>query len=159
MKPCHPSCAWSCSRVCFDGLDISADTGRCTTRLTLNSSVIPNNWSLQRFKPFELKSGFLALIPVPCAVMQVVELISGGAQIAVTNENKMHYLNLLAQYRLATQVRDEVEHFLKGKESLSHGWRHRGAQTCVRWTKLPERLQAWMNWFQKTCSPYLMRMS
>lgn len=56
---------------------------------------------------------------MPCAVVQVVELISGGAQIAVTNENKMHYLNLLAQYRLATQVRDEVEHFLKGKESLS----------------------------------------
>lgn len=48
--------------------------------------------------------------------MQVVELISGGAQIAVTNENKMHYLNLLAQYRLASQVRDEVEHFLKGEE-------------------------------------------
>lgn len=47
----------------------------------------------------------------------MVELISGGAQIAVTNENKMHYLNLLAQYRLASQVRDEVEHFLKGKET------------------------------------------
>lgn len=50
-------------------------------------------------------------------LLQVVELISGGAQIAVTNENKMHYLNLLAQYRLASQVRDEVEHFLKGKET------------------------------------------
>ncbi|XP_034050837.1 apoptosis-resistant E3 ubiquitin protein ligase 1 isoform X2 [Thalassophryne amazonica] len=48
----------------------------------------------------------------------VVELISGGAQIAVTNENKMHYLNLLAQYRLASQVRDEVEHFLKGLNEL-----------------------------------------
>lgn len=51
--------------------------------------------------------------------MQVVELISGGAQIAVTNENKMHYLNLLAQYRLASQVRDEVEHFLKGTGSAA----------------------------------------
>ncbi|MFT7817408.1 apoptosis-resistant E3 ubiquitin protein ligase 1 [Arapaima gigas] len=49
---------------------------------------------------------------------KVVELISGGSQIAVTNENKMHYLNLLAQYRLATQVRDEVEHFLKGLNEL-----------------------------------------
>uniref|UniRef100_A0A8C9VRM0 Apoptosis-resistant E3 ubiquitin protein ligase 1 n=1 Tax=Scleropages formosus TaxID=113540 RepID=A0A8C9VRM0_SCLFO len=49
---------------------------------------------------------------------KVVELISGGAQIPVTNENKMHYLNLLAQYRLATQVRDEVEHFLKGLNEL-----------------------------------------
>uniref|UniRef100_A0A8C7Y7T8 Apoptosis-resistant E3 ubiquitin protein ligase 1 n=1 Tax=Oryzias sinensis TaxID=183150 RepID=A0A8C7Y7T8_9TELE len=49
---------------------------------------------------------------------KVVELISGGAQIAVTNENKMHYLNLLAQYRLASQVREEVEHFLKGLNEL-----------------------------------------
>ncbi|KAL7380091.1 hypothetical protein ABVT39_011583 [Epinephelus coioides] len=49
---------------------------------------------------------------------KVVELISGGAQIAVTNENKMHYLNLLAQYRLASQVRDEVEYFLKGLNEL-----------------------------------------
>uniref|UniRef100_A0A8D3EBR5 Apoptosis-resistant E3 ubiquitin protein ligase 1 n=1 Tax=Scophthalmus maximus TaxID=52904 RepID=A0A8D3EBR5_SCOMX len=49
---------------------------------------------------------------------KVVELISGGAQIAVTNDNKMHYLNLLAQYRLASQVREEVEHFLKGLNEL-----------------------------------------
>ncbi|XP_028293840.1 apoptosis-resistant E3 ubiquitin protein ligase 1 [Gouania willdenowi] len=49
---------------------------------------------------------------------KVVELISGGAQIAVNNENKMHYLNLLAQYRLASQVRDEVDHFLKGLNEL-----------------------------------------
>ena len=52
-----------------------------------------------------------------CALLQVVELISGGSQIAVNNENKVHYLNLLAQYRLASQVRDEVEHFLKGEET------------------------------------------
>lgn len=49
---------------------------------------------------------------------KVVELISGGAQIPVTNENKMFYLNLLAQYRLANQVREEVEHFLKGLNEL-----------------------------------------
>lgn len=49
----------------------------------------------------------------------MVELISGGAQIVVTNENKIHYLNLLAQYRLASQVREEVEHFLKGRSLWS----------------------------------------
>lgn len=54
---------------------------------------------------------------VPHVLLQVVELISGGSQIAVNNENKMHYLNLLAQYRLASQVRDEVEHFLKGEQT------------------------------------------
>lgn len=45
---------------------------------------------------------------------QVVELVAGGAQVPVTNENKILYLNLLAQYRLANQVREEVDHFLKG---------------------------------------------
>lgn len=44
--------------------------------------------------------------------------MTGGAQTPVTNANKIFYLNLLAQYRLASQVKDEVEHFLKG-ESLS----------------------------------------
>ncbi|XP_063804382.1 apoptosis-resistant E3 ubiquitin protein ligase 1 [Pseudophryne corroboree] len=49
---------------------------------------------------------------------KVVELIPGGSQILVTNENKIYYLNLLAQYRLCSQVREEVEHFLKGLNEL-----------------------------------------
>ncbi|XP_028676969.1 apoptosis-resistant E3 ubiquitin protein ligase 1 isoform X1 [Erpetoichthys calabaricus] len=49
---------------------------------------------------------------------KVVELVAGGAQVKVTNENKILYLNLLAQYRLASQVREEVEHFLKGLNEL-----------------------------------------
>lgn len=49
---------------------------------------------------------------------KVVELVAGGAQVPVTNENKILYLNLLAQYRLANQVREEVDHFLKGLNEL-----------------------------------------
>ncbi|XP_030069725.1 apoptosis-resistant E3 ubiquitin protein ligase 1 isoform X3 [Microcaecilia unicolor] len=49
---------------------------------------------------------------------KIVELITSGAQVPVTNENKIFYLNLLAQYRLASQVREEVEHFLKGLNDL-----------------------------------------
>ncbi|NXY43972.1 AREL1 ligase, partial [Ceuthmochares aereus] len=49
---------------------------------------------------------------------KVVELVAGGAQVPVTNENKILYLNLLAQYRLASQVREEVDHFLKGLNEL-----------------------------------------
>ncbi|XP_025056811.1 apoptosis-resistant E3 ubiquitin protein ligase 1 isoform X7 [Alligator sinensis] len=49
---------------------------------------------------------------------KVVELVTGGAQIPVTNDNKILYLNLLAQYRLANQVREEVDHFLKGLNEL-----------------------------------------
>lgn len=47
-------------------------------------------------------------------MFQVIELLTGGAQVPVTNGNKIFYLNLLAQYRLANQVREEVDHFLKG---------------------------------------------
>lgn len=72
-------------------------------------------WILQVYRVLNCFSPYVDFLPH--VLLQVVELISGGAQIAVTNENKMHYLNLLAQYRLASQVRDEVEHFLKGKET------------------------------------------
>lgn len=53
-------------------------------------------------------------LPVFCLFFQVIELMTGGAQTPVTNANKIFYLNLLAQYRLASQVKEEVEHFLKG---------------------------------------------
>ncbi|KAE8585976.1 hypothetical protein XENTR_v10021516 [Xenopus tropicalis] len=49
---------------------------------------------------------------------KVVELIPGGSQILVTNENKVYYLNLLANHRLSNQVREEVDHFLKGLNEL-----------------------------------------
>uniref|UniRef100_UPI00358E8D0A apoptosis-resistant E3 ubiquitin protein ligase 1 isoform X2 n=1 Tax=Myxine glutinosa TaxID=7769 RepID=UPI00358E8D0A len=49
---------------------------------------------------------------------QVVDLIHCGSTIPVTNDNKYFYLNQLAQYRLATKVRVEVESFLKGLNDL-----------------------------------------
>lgn len=36
----------------------------------------------------------------------------------VTNENKIYYLNSLAQYKLVTCVKEEVEYFLKGLNSI-----------------------------------------
>ena len=44
----------------------------------------------------------------------VVPLIDHGEGIDVVEQNKANYLNLLAQYRLAKNVREEVESFLKG---------------------------------------------
>ena len=41
-------------------------------------------------------------------------LIDKGDEIEVTNQNKIQYLNLLAQYHLAKCVKEEVDHFLKG---------------------------------------------
>ncbi|XP_071486996.1 apoptosis-resistant E3 ubiquitin protein ligase 1-like [Diadema antillarum] len=49
---------------------------------------------------------------------QVVELLPGGSSLPVTNDNKIQYLDLLAHYRLATSVSDEIEAFLKGLNDL-----------------------------------------
>ena len=43
-----------------------------------------------------------------------VELIPGGCKIPVTEQNKMKYLDVMAQYRLHTRVSDEIDAFLKG---------------------------------------------
>lgn len=51
-------------------------------------------------------------------LLRTVELVPGGAKIKVTNASKHRYLDSLAQFRLATSVRDEVEAFLKGLNEL-----------------------------------------
>lgn len=51
-------------------------------------------------------------------LLKTTELIPGGSKIRVTNQNKLAYLDALAQYRLATSVREEVEYFLKGLNEL-----------------------------------------
>ena len=49
---------------------------------------------------------------------RTVDLIPGGNGIKVTNKNKLQYLDCLAQYKLATSVKEEVEHFLRGLNEL-----------------------------------------
>lgn len=46
--------------------------------------------------------------------VQVVPLKENGAELDVTEENKMEYLDLLAQHRLARSVKEEIDAFLKG---------------------------------------------
>ena len=47
-----------------------------------------------------------------------MELIPNGSKVAVTNSNKLRYLDALAQYKLANNIKDEVESFLKGLGEL-----------------------------------------
>ena len=51
---------------------------------------------------------------MPPLISQVVELKPGGSQIPVTESNKKEYLDLLAQYRLSSSVKQEIEAFAKG---------------------------------------------
>ena len=50
-----------------------------------------------------------------------MELKPGGSQIPVTESNKKEYLDLLAQYRLASSVKQEIEAFAKGNCRLPGG--------------------------------------
>ncbi len=45
-------------------------------------------------------------------------MIPGGSKIPVMDSNKLRYLDCLAQYKLATNMKDEVEGFLKGLNEL-----------------------------------------
>ena len=49
----------------------------------------------------------------------MAELKPGGAQIPVTESNKKEYLDLLAQYRLSSSVKHEIEAFAKGSPGPS----------------------------------------
>ncbi len=47
-----------------------------------------------------------------------MELVPNGLSKAVTEDNKREYLNALAHYRLYTRVKDELEFFTHGLNSI-----------------------------------------
>lgn len=51
-------------------------------------------------------------------LQKLVELKPGGSQIPVTESNKKEYLDLFAQYRLASSVKQEIEAFAKGLNEM-----------------------------------------
>ena len=50
--------------------------------------------------------------------MQVVDLVPGGSQMTVTNDNKLRYLDALAQHRLVNPVKDQINAFIRGLGEL-----------------------------------------
>lgn len=51
-------------------------------------------------------------------LVKTLELIPNGAKVRVTNSSKVQYLDALAQLRLCSNVREEVESFLKGLNGI-----------------------------------------
>ncbi|XP_031569260.1 apoptosis-resistant E3 ubiquitin protein ligase 1-like [Actinia tenebrosa] len=68
--------------------------------------------------PADLDLKFVEEEYIDGKLVENVALKPGGAQIPVTEENKLEYLNLLAQYRLVTSCQQEIESFLKGLNEL-----------------------------------------
>jgi E3 ubiquitin-protein ligase HUWE1 len=48
-------------------------------------------------------------------VTKVVDLCDNGRNIAVTEENKHEYVRMIVEHKLLSSVKDQMEHFLKGK--------------------------------------------
>lgn len=46
------------------------------------------------------------------------DLLPGGKVMAVTNENKIHYIHLMAHFRMCKQIRDQTKAFKKGFWSI-----------------------------------------
>ncbi len=46
--------------------------------------------------------------------MKIVELKEGGASIPVTNENKKEFVQLSANYRLYSSIKDQIESLVAG---------------------------------------------
>lgn len=63
-----------------------------------------------------MTSGVLILL----SIMQVTdyELIPGGQNIKVTEENKHQYVDLVAEHRLTTAIRPQINAFLEGFSEL-----------------------------------------
>lgn len=81
---------------------------------------IPYNTELSN-KLIDKKQIFKAksiIFPTNLLFQQIIDLIPNGSKIPVTNENKLQYLDHLAQYRLANAVRDQIDSFLKGLNEL-----------------------------------------
>ena len=51
-------------------------------------------------------------------ITQVVDLVPNGRNIAVTEDNKQEYVQLVVEYRLTGSVKEQLEQFLKGKCSI-----------------------------------------
>ena len=45
-------------------------------------------------------------------------MVPNGSKIPVTNKNRLHYLDALAQHKLANSVKAEISSFLKGLNEL-----------------------------------------
>jgi E3 ubiquitin-protein ligase HUWE1 len=51
-------------------------------------------------------------------LVSTVDLIPGGQEIPVTDENKHEYVKLLAHHRMTTAIRRQIDAFLEGFHEL-----------------------------------------
>jgi E3 ubiquitin-protein ligase HUWE1 len=50
--------------------------------------------------------------------VKVVDLVEGGREIAVTDDNKYEYVRLIAHHRMTTAIRTQIDSFLEGFHEL-----------------------------------------
>lgn len=56
--------------------------------------------------------------PANRSIVRTVNLKPNGSTIHVTDQNKLEYLDLLAQYRLCIRIKEQTEQFLEGLQTL-----------------------------------------
>jgi ubiquitin-protein ligase E3 B len=51
--------------------------------------------------------------------MRTIELIAGGQDVKVTNENRIMYIHKMAQVKVITETKEQCEHFVAGFRSIT----------------------------------------
>lgn len=59
------------------------------------------------------------------------EMMPGGRAMAVTNENKISYIHLMAHFRMHVQIREQTQAFIRGFKSIV-------SQDWLSWFSTPE---------------------
>ena len=78
--------------------------------------------SLQQLKKMNVDDAYLDLTFTADLMrfgqLKTVELKPGGADIEVTEENKLEYLDLITQHRMTEAIRPQIDAFLRGFNEL-----------------------------------------
>ncbi|KAL2610792.1 hypothetical protein R1flu_022484 [Riccia fluitans] len=106
----------------FSPLFVSKLLGRSSFLDDLSSLDVELHRNLMYLKRYEDDARDLALdFTITQEIfgkLSVVELRPGGADIAVTNENKLAYVYAMADYKLNRQMRPAIQAFIKGLSDL-----------------------------------------
>lgn len=68
--------------------------------------------------------------PQEFGTASTIELVQGGSQIAVTKENRLRYIDLVANFKLNIQLKSQCEAFFMGLADIISVRRGR-SQLCL----------------------------
>lgn len=93
-------------------------TGNVETDLSLNFSVTEEGASYHQFHMITKLTILFTCLHADFGVSRTFDLIPGGSEIPVTNQNRMRYILLVSNYRLNVQIEKQCAAFFSGLSEI-----------------------------------------